>query len=192
MNPYILITNKIDRPVCHVPSGPLINIKKLKEIKSYEFTQKRAGVIVYTILNGKIYFCMGVDYVHGSLTDFSGGIKSSEETVISGAFREFKEESLGIFPELSSDIIENSIAVYSNAMMTIFLRMKVNMTLMYNSFTTRVVNVYKPEIKELVWITRNKFFLFIKENDPDKIYHKVLVLINTAYSEHGDFISILN
>lgn len=56
----------------------------------------RAGVIPYTIKNGRIYFLLGVDRKTSDLTDFGGGVKCNE-TIVIGGLRELEEESCKLF-----------------------------------------------------------------------------------------------
>lgn len=83
--------------------GSELNISSLPE-------NKRAGVIVYTMYEGRLYFLLGVDRKSGEYTDFGGGCKNGE-TLQQGAWREFHEESCGIFSILAENCLDNSIAV---------------------------------------------------------------------------------
>ena len=52
---------------------------------------ERAGIIPYTKIDDKKYFCLGVDAKYGTLTDFGGGVKRIENFVLA-ACRELEEE----------------------------------------------------------------------------------------------------
>ena len=59
---------------------------------------RRAGVIIYTVSNGRLYFAMGLDSNTHDLTDFGGTVEyETDENAVKGALREFSEETLGIF-----------------------------------------------------------------------------------------------
>lgn len=75
----------------------------------------RAGVVPFTIINNTTYYCFAVDAVYNQLTDFGGGVKTSE-SIILAALRELKEESLDYFDFTSSEdqqlFIKNSMALH--------------------------------------------------------------------------------
>jgi hypothetical protein len=77
-----------------------------------QIKNKRAGVIVYTFFEGRLYFLLGVDRRTREYTDFGGGCKNNE-TLTQGAWREFQEESCGVFSILDRDCLNSSIAVTS-------------------------------------------------------------------------------
>lgn len=74
---------------------------------------ERAGVIVYTIRNDELYFLLGIDRKTRELTDFGGGCKNkNNETLVDSAWREFCEESCGIFlKDIKKEKLYSSIAV---------------------------------------------------------------------------------
>lgn len=188
---FALITTRIDKPRVHVPTGPLISVRRVKDIPNRDKNQKRAGVIVYTIRDGLIYFGLGVDADYGALTDFSGGIRYSIEDTLTGALREFQEESLGVFGDISREQLDSSLAVYSESMMTIFIYVHCDMNQICSIFQNSYVIENNPEIREIQWLTKRQFFNKIHQKDPHLMYHKVYELLSKAYQEHGDFVYFL-
>ena len=61
------------------------------------FRAKRAGVIPYTNINGKLFFLVAKDRRYNQYTDFGGSAKHCFETAKENAFREFHEETNDIF-----------------------------------------------------------------------------------------------
>lgn len=59
---------------------------------------RRAGVVVYTWRNNRFWFCLGIDKKTRDLSDFGGGRKRYESP-IECAYREFTEETCGVFSE---------------------------------------------------------------------------------------------
>lgn len=81
-------------------------VEKIFWVRHVDWTKyniKRAGVIPYTVINGHVHFCLGVDFKTKELTDFGGGIRDSDESPLHGALREFREESNGVFGEENYD-----------------------------------------------------------------------------------------
>jgi hypothetical protein len=78
--------------------------------KSLLPTNKRAGVIPYTVFQGRLFFLLGVDRKTNEYTDFGGGCKNNE-TLLDGAWREFQEETCGVFSMFDKSCLTTSIAV---------------------------------------------------------------------------------
>jgi len=79
---------------------------------------RRGGVIPYVYEKGKLNFLLGVDSQTRELTDFGGGIKHDENTLV-GSIREFREESKGIFDYNLNDY-SRSLSVSDNEMSILF------------------------------------------------------------------------
>ncbi len=71
----------------------------------------RAGVIPFTVRDNLIHFLLGIDRRTRELTDFGGGVKSTE-TIIGGAYRELGEESCELFGSfVTEDQLYSSLAL---------------------------------------------------------------------------------
>src|SRR3989304_3199471 len=81
----------------------------------------RAGVIPFTIKNNRLYFLLGVYRDTGELTDFGGGVKTSE-SIIDAAYRELFEESCKIFDDsiLKTDLNRSIVITNTVQNMAIF------------------------------------------------------------------------
>lgn len=79
---------------------------------------KRAGILFYTIMGGKIWFCFGRDERTGELTDFGGGRKL-KETSFECAIREANEESRYIFGEIKLPMIVDCRCLYNKNMLMV-------------------------------------------------------------------------
>src|SRR5579885_778662 len=67
----------------------------------------RSGIIPYIVTKGNVYFAFGEHTETGDLTDFGGGVKMrSGEDALSGALREFQQESLGVFGTFSDNDLD--------------------------------------------------------------------------------------
>lgn len=88
---------------------------------------ERGGCIIYTVVDGITYFGLGLDSKTHDLTDFGGGINYKTDTnVITGALREFQEETLGIFGTITIDDINDCLVIYDNHNLIIFIHVDVN------------------------------------------------------------------
>ncbi len=134
---------------------------KLKNIRT-----RRAGVIVYTIHNNKLYFLFAKDAQYKELCDFGGGPQKGEFS-IQTAIREFKEETNAIFDLTSSTsiyseaVLNNQIAICDvspddyNKSMTIFF------VPVSNEWIAKA-NIYfslkrNREVCTIKWLSENNF-----------------------------------
>lgn len=146
----------------------------------------RSGVIPYTVVNEKKYFCLGVDAKYGTLTDFGGGLKRGEDFVI-GACRELQEESLGIFDFTSEEKIkkvrENSVTIYDSSVAVIFVNVKIeNMNHISELYYHLASKQTRLENSGIIWIPEDVFFFLIKSGKTIRsgkfIYPSVYKLVN--------------
>jgi hypothetical protein len=127
----------------------------------------RAGIIPYTVIDNKKFFCLGIDAMYGTLTDFGGGVKRSENFV-EAACRELEEESLGIFnfttKELMEKVRKNSTTIYDSYTAIIFLNVMIerieDIVDLYDYKFKRETG--KIENSAVLWIPEDIFFYLIK------------------------------
>lgn len=136
----------------------------------------RVGVIPYVVINNKLMVCLGIDTNSGDLTDFGGGLKKADRTVLKGAFREFKEESGDYFKDftdftrLSSRNLDERISLHNSFMNMSIIFLPVPRD--YFSTISRDFFVSK-EIKGIRWYNfqdilvqrQNKICLYSKVRD---------------------------
>lgn len=163
---FCYISHLIKRPIVRGRSSVGISHKKrfapvneLQTISKHlieEFNPRRVGIIPYTIRRGGPYFCLGRDRRYQSLTDFGGGLKRSDVTPIKGALREFDEETLGAFGDIS-DYIKSALAVFDKSMLILFVRIDCNPLLINTKFSRKLRITHKPEVDNLLWLTSSQF-----------------------------------
>lgn len=166
----------------------------------YEKRFDRAGIIPYTKIEEKRYFCLGVDAKYGTLTDFGGGVKRIENFVLA-ACRELEEESLGIFnfttPELVEKVRKNSITVYDFSTAILFLEVKIDKL-------EDIINLYQHRVRttseriensDIVWIPEDVFFYLIKSGksirNGKKLYPSVYKVVNNLLRSVSNINEIL-
>lgn len=141
---------------------------------------QRAGVIIYTIINGSTYFGLGLDSKTHDLTDFGGGvIYKTDENVIKGALREFEEETLEIFDPITPTDIKECPVIYDDNNLIVFIHMNVDpdtTCFAFNEKYKQVMNAcpptissgrrrkrYEPEVCGITWLSWEDFQKCIKE-----------------------------
>lgn len=158
-----------------------VNITTVKNLdKSLKIA--RAGFILYTVHNQRLYIGLGVDAKNHELTDFAGHvIYKIGESVVNGALRELKEETLGIFSPITSKDIENCLTIYDNNNLVIFMHININPEMVSEEFNEKyqLSADYKPEVCAITWLTLQEFDDAIK-NDNGILYQRVQKFLKSA------------
>lgn len=183
------ITNNLDPPY----KNNCVYKKKVNEIDLIVVRPHRAGVILYTKINNIIYFGIGVDTITKEYTDFGGGISYKEKydkNVITGALREFNEETLDIFGEVTYDDVSDSLAIYDYHNLIIFKYTNQNMQLIETSFRDTYNyyiknNLDDPEVCDIKWLSMNEFKLQISTRN------NMFFRIKNFLQKAGDFYWLL-
>lgn len=138
---------------------PIINkpINKVTYVNQLDLNlnkPQRGGVILYTIVDGRLLFGFGLDSTYDELTDFSGGIKyKKDKNLIDGALREFREESEGLYFLNKEDVIHSPVLIDKhNVIMFLYTSESPD------EITYQFQNQYghKSEIKNIVWVTEDE------------------------------------
>lgn len=145
-----------------IPLNP--QIFKVRDVNWSVQKQKRAGVIVYNIdpNNNDLEICLGKDTAHGSLTDFGGGVKNGDPTVIHAALREFEEETYGAFNFKSEDPMSDpkileSIVAFTEDIIILFLKLDYNKDLINVKYHNLLLNARKKETNGLLFLNKDGF-----------------------------------
>lgn len=178
--------NKFKRikEVINRPDPVTVHIDRVKNVNWNEIKPQRGGVIIYSDIPGSSekVFCMGIDSKSDELTDFGGGIHS-KETVIGGCLRELMEETLstfGVFNESCQDV-QNSVVVYNEKIIILFIKLNIDFGKIINKFNMRVKNSYQPEVKSIVFLSQRQLFELVhrsKFHVSLKMYGRVARLLN--------------
>ena len=164
-NRYKLIKKRIDQNKIRYKQRKEIDVN-FNIISKIDYTQfkphVRSGAIVYTHHKGKTYFCLGIDSEYGDLTDFGGGVKK-DENIIEGGLRELEEESQGIFGKFIYNHVKDSLAVYSNNMLIMFIKSDINMDESKMVFNNRIMDKINKnpetnlEVSNILWLSCDEF-----------------------------------
>ena len=133
---------------------------KFKDIQWSLYRPKRGGVIVYTNHNNKFQFALGLDRKSEELTDFGGGIRySTDQVAYYGALRELKEESLGVFGDISQSVLQDAIVLCDLNMMIILIQLNVDPDSIVIDFNEKkkTISSDKLENSTIVWLSEKTF-----------------------------------
>ena len=173
---------------------------------------QRAGVIIYTVVNGAIFFGLGLDSSTHDLTDFGGGVMyKTDKNAVRGALREFEEETLQIFEVITPDDVKTCPVVYDSRNLIIFVHLNLDpeaVCLRFNKRYEQVVENNKlqilsardsgsklsksylrkyrdPEVCGITWLNWEEFQTSIKQKGI--MFSRVQRFLNRA----GDFSYLL-
>lgn len=141
----------------------LIYKKKVKDIDLDLVRPQRGGVILYTKINNEIRFGLGVDTRTGEYTDLAGGIsykQNCDKNVVDGSLREFSEETLGIFGEITYDQVLENLAIYNFNIFILFMTIEYNENinvLFQEQYDAQIKRKITPEVSNIVWLTMSEF-----------------------------------
>jgi hypothetical protein len=167
----------------------IISASKLADIKTV-----RAGGIPYTISNGVLYFLLARDGISKELGDFGGGVRKNELSLMAG-FREFREETRGIFYgyESANDIaISLAVKDPEDKMAVIFIPVS-------NGWLEDAPKLFKEissskrkfnEISDIVWVNESSFKDLIRgsgRRGMDVMWSKVRRFFNPIYNNEDFF-----
>jgi len=133
---------------------------QIDHVKNVDWTkqhQRRGGVIVYFVHRNEIVFGMGSDSVYKEITDFGGGNEEFDDDSIDTALREFGEETLCVYGNISRNDVSECMVLYDQNMMIMFLPLKFDPNQITKNFNERVLTQDNPEINELIWLSRRNF-----------------------------------
>lgn len=122
----------------------------------------RAGVIPTIELHGKRYFCYGVDSKYKTLIDLAGHIEASDPDYPSAAYREFTEESLGVFDGIVGiGQVRQAKYVYDHDTVDylVLLPPQTSIPELRQRFHQRLRDEKNPEVIDLVWLTHDQLRL---------------------------------
>lgn len=132
---------------------------------------KRASVIPYTIINGKLHFLLGIDAQTGDITDLGGGVKKDERS-LEACFRELTEETLGSLRCIVSSSNDFMLCpcAKTKTMCCIFVyipeRYHLNVLDRFNKARRMATLLRKRvEIKGLVWVSVKKFIVYLDDRN---------------------------
>lgn len=142
----------------------------VKNLNLEHVRPQRAGVIMYTVINGLVEFGMGLDSESHDLTDFGGSIRYKyDRNVVIGALREFEEETLGIFETITRTDVEQCLVLYDDYNLIIFIHMSVNPNNVCSAFNKKYTKVVEdgknPEVCGITWLKWEEFQNSIKQKE---------------------------
>lgn len=163
-----------------------------RTLNSLSPPRRRSGVVPYTFRNGKLYLLFGVDRATQELTDFGGGVKNGE-TSLTGAIREFREESRGVLATryYMPNMYETSYSLVDRQMSIVFLPM-------HPTFYDGIPRMFRAlgadkrrcdELSDVRWLSMTEFVKIVFDANNKKMWKRVKRFLSNTITD--DFTYIL-
>ena len=159
------------------------NVQYVKDLPKIH--PSRVGIIPYVIRDDIRFFALGIDTNYQEATDFGGKTGRFDQGPLQGALREFREETLGVFPEI--DMVgdqtklgfSDSLAVWNQETMILFVKFDVDPTAITEAFDASKVDVEHLEVSRIIWARQDIFqnIIDVKKNDYGRLYSRVRRLL---------------
>lgn len=153
---------------------------------------QRSGAIIYKLTDQGLKFFLGIDTIFNEYTDFGGGVKKDDLTVIDGGLRELTEESIGIFGIIKSEELKNFLTLYTNRTMIMFIKTDIDENKITELFNERVKYIENPEVNGIAWLTTSEFISLLNGNKVHDrlIFARIRDICLTAHKKYN-FINLL-
>lgn len=177
-NPYKLVTRRIDTSKIRLSQRKELEVKTstTHEMNVVKENAVRSGAIIYTKVNGKTYFCLGIDTESKNLTDFGGGVKKGE-TIVEGGLRELEEESQGVFGIIKPKDVGYTVSFHCHNMAIMFIKLSVDINDINKRFRERITVMPSMEVSGITWLDTEEFLESIHGRG-QKLYIRVTNLLS--------------
>jgi hypothetical protein len=128
-----------------------IVICKASKINWKNSRPRRAGIVLFD--NEGFY--LGVDTRTGDLTDFGGQVTYANEDAITGAIREYNEETLDVFPNLDWLDVYNCNVIVTHSVVIFLVHVSGSMIRYLDFFQDKMVNMKFSELKGIKYAKRS-------------------------------------
>src|SRR5665647_2545767 len=156
----------------------------VEKMRLCTYRPERVGVILTVRLaDYSVWYCLGMDRVTGELTDFGGKLKK-RETLLSGAFRELREEIGKKIGKTGVEVTPTSEVLLSRKMMIVFATA---LNIETRDDLVKSVRSFTPtrEMKSIVWLPlqdlqsliSGRFAYYTPNGRPHILYEKVRLFL---------------
>lgn len=171
-------------------------VKTINEVLQDEATRrhilKRGGIVPYVRFRAEdgteeTFYCFGVDYGSGDITDLSGRRDRDDTTILKTAIREFTEETLNVFPKMTEEAIkaQEALVVYDDLSMMMFVQFDLpNLQDVLDRFQAALkVQKGDPELSMLFWMTERQIRAALMAPKPIVFYYPTGRLLVSYFSD---------
>lgn len=141
------------------------------EWQKYHFI--RGSIIPYVVVEGVIFYALGIDSDAYNICDFGGGRDSTDPDIVETSLRELREESYNVFLLTRNKVMQSNWIMHQGSFL-IFTQVYGDMKHYSLLFNERVKQDKergnKPEMLELIWLSRKQLITLIKQVEGENMY----------------------
>ena len=160
-------------------------LRRVRDINWSDRKYKRAGFIPVTEKDGTTFFAFGVENGVAAIGDFGGHIEPDDRDALDAAIREYQEEALNVFGELTRDILQDCYVLDGTDTIEILLPVPWPLYQYTQRFHQIIGDNTNHEVQSIIWLSRRQLLTAIDSQEASyegtKIYHMYDRIRNTIY-----------
>lgn len=135
-------------------------IKRVSDINWNDPKYIRSGFIPVSIKNNILFFGFGIGQL-GDIADFGGHREDVDRDTLDTAIREYREESLNVFGEITRHSVQNCIALIGQDTIEILLPVKLPFYKYTEDFHKIINGNTSHEVQSIVWLSKQQLLIAI-------------------------------
>lgn len=163
-----------------------ISISTQKRVHDIDLKDKkyiRAGIIPFTIQGGVKFYAFGVEDGVAAIGDFGGHFNVGEADILDTAIREYQEEALNVFGELTRNMLYDCYVLDGTDTVEILVPVPGPLYEYTEKFRALIGDNTKHEVQSIIWLSRKQLLTAIDSPqvsfDGTKIFHMYNRIYNT-------------
>jgi hypothetical protein len=149
--------------------------KRVKDIDWNDRKYIRAGIIPVIEHKGIKFFGFGVENGVAAIGDFGGHREKIDRDALDAAIREYREEALNVFGELTRDMLQDYFVLEGTDTVEILLPITGSLYYYTERFNKMVGDNTEHEVQSIIWLSRRQLLTAIDSQEAafegTKIYH---------------------
>lgn len=161
---------------------------KVREINLNDNRYIRGGIIPITTVNDINFYGFGMNNRNSDICDFGGHKETMDNDILDAAIREYREESLNVFGEISRDTLYDCYVLEGNDTVEILYPIRGNFIEYTKEFNSYIKNVPDHEVQSIIWLTYKQMFHIIDNEKGEtgtfagvnifKFYNRIAACLN--------------
>lgn len=129
------------------------------------WTQTRAGVIPYKIVDGQIFFLFGYHIKEGLLVDFSSFVKTVDHTPEGTLIRAANDKSLGLL-KITDEVLDRPSSLYLHDPYSLIVFVEIDLPTIIEDFNIINNDGRLMKFSHLEWVNGNDLVGIITKETP--------------------------
>lgn len=149
--------------------------KRVRDVNWHNSKFIRAGIIPIVKQGNTTFFGFGVENGIAAIGDFGGHKENTDCDALDAAIREYREESLNAFGEITRDLLQDCYVLEGLDTAEILFPVSGPLYQYTIKFHELVGNNEQHEVQNVIWLSRKQLLIAIDSQETEflgtKIYH---------------------